>query len=151
MKFLHISDRNIKILPGSETLPTSQNNKVTTQEGVKTAPSSQTTQGGGGGGQNGPPVPGSTRGFQNGHPCIQNPQRNYASRWFSNFEIYNLNQNSVQPSFLPPPYNFTTEESEEEEEEGWSARAMFWGVILTCVIYRLIGPVIKLDIKVTIG
>ena len=47
MKFLHISDRNIKILPGSETLPTSQNNEVTTQEGVKTAPSSQTTQGGG--------------------------------------------------------------------------------------------------------
>ncbi len=70
--------------------------------------------------------------------------------------------NSIIPSFLPPPYDFTTEENEETEEEddaeeesentckGLCARKIFYGTIFALVVYRLIGPVIEIDLKVSI-
>ncbi len=72
--------------------------------------------------------------------------------------------NSVIPSFLPP-YDFTMEEDEETEEEddteeeeenenthkGLCACKNFCGTILALVVYRLIGPVIKIDLKVFIS
>ncbi len=69
--------------------------------------------------------------------------------------------NNVIPNFLPPPYDFTTEgdeETEEEEEEenentceGPCARKIFYGTIFALVVYRLIGPVIKINLKVSIN
>ncbi len=67
--------------------------------------------------------------------------------------------NNVIPNFLPPPYDLTTEEYEETEEEeenentceGWCACKIFYGTIFALVVYRLIGPVIKIDLKVSIN
>ena len=75
--------------------------------------------------------------------------------------------NSIIPSFLPPPYDFTTEENEQTEEEddaeeedeeesentckGLCACKIFYGTIFALVVYRLIGPVIKMDLKVSIS
>ena len=71
--------------------------------------------------------------------------------------------NNVIPNFLPPPYDFTkeedgeTEEEEEEEEEnentceGPCACKIFCGIIFALVVYRLIGPKIKIDLKVSIN
>ena len=72
--------------------------------------------------------------------------------------------NNVIPNFLPPPYDFTTEENEETEEEdyteeeenentceGWCACKIFYGTIFALVVYRLIGPKIKIDLKVSIN
>ena len=70
--------------------------------------------------------------------------------------------NNVIPNFLPPPYDFTTEEDEETEEEeeeeenentceGWCARKIFYGIIFALVVYRLIGPETKRDLKVSIN
>jgi hypothetical protein len=71
--------------------------------------------------------------------------------------------NSVIPSFLPSPYDFTTEENEDEDEDeedeeenedtekGWCVCHMFWCIIMTLSVYKLIGPTIKIDIKVCIG
>ena len=60
----------------------------------------------------------------------------------------------MTPSFLPPPYDFTTEEDEddtEEEEEnentckGLCACKIFYGTIFALVVYKLIGSVTKID------
>ncbi len=68
--------------------------------------------------------------------------------------------NNVIPNFLPPPYDFTTEEDEETEEEeeenentceGWCDYKIFYGIIFALVVYRLIGPEIKIDLKVSIN
>ena len=72
--------------------------------------------------------------------------------------------NNVIPNFLPPPYDFTTEEDEETEEEDyteeeenentceeWCACKIFCGTIFALIVYRLIGPVIKIDLKVSIN
>ena len=67
--------------------------------------------------------------------------------------------NNVIPNFLPPPYDLTTEEDEETEEEeenentceGWCACKIFYGTIFALVVYRLIGPKIKIDLKVSIN
>ena len=70
--------------------------------------------------------------------------------------------NDVIPNFLPPPYDFTTEEDEEteeeddedyteEENENTCAWKIFYGTIFALVVYRLIGPVIKIDLKVFIN
>ncbi len=68
--------------------------------------------------------------------------------------------NNVIPNFLPPPYDFTTEENEEEDDaeeesenthKGWCACKIFYGTIFALVVYRLIGPVIKIDLKVSIS
>ena len=67
--------------------------------------------------------------------------------------------NNVTPNFLPPPYDFTTEEDEETEEEeenentceGPCARKILYGIIFASVVYRLIGPKIKIDLKVSIN
>ncbi len=65
--------------------------------------------------------------------------------------------NSVIPSFLPPPYDFTTEEDDTEEEEnentckGLCACKIFYGTISALVIYKLIGPVTKMDLKLCIS
>ncbi len=69
--------------------------------------------------------------------------------------------NDVIPNFLPPPYDFTTEENEdyteeededytEEENENTCAYKIFYGIIFALVVYRLIGPKIKIDLKVSI-
>ena len=66
--------------------------------------------------------------------------------------------NNVTPNFLPPPYDFTTEEDEETEEEEEEnentcerpcACKIFCGIIFALVVYRLIGPEIKIDLKVS--
>ncbi len=73
--------------------------------------------------------------------------------------------NNVIPNFLPPPYDFTTEEDEETEEEDYTeeeeenentcegpcACKIFYGIIFALVVYRLIGPEIKIDLKVSIN
>ena len=71
--------------------------------------------------------------------------------------------NSLIPSFLPPPYDFTTEEDEETEEEddteeenenthkGLCPYKIVCGTIFALVVYKLIGPVIKIDLKVSIS
>ena len=72
--------------------------------------------------------------------------------------------NNVIPNFLPPPYDFTTKEDEETEEEddteeeenenthkGLCACKIFCGIIFALVVYRLIGPEIKIDLKVSIN
>ncbi len=67
------------------------------------------------------------------------------------------------PNFLPPPYDFITEKDEETKEEddteeenenthkGLCACKIFCGIIFALVVYRLIGPEIKIDLKVSIN
>ncbi len=69
--------------------------------------------------------------------------------------------NNVIPNFLPPPYDFITEENEETEEEDGEEESentceglcaeIFYDTIFALVVYRLIGPVIKIDLKVSIS
>ncbi len=59
--------------------------------------------------------------------------------------------NNVIPNFLPPPYDFTTEEDDEEWSEGLCAYEIFCGIVFALVVYRLIGPVIKIDLKISIS
>ena len=60
------------------------------------------------------------------------------------------------PSFLPPPYDFTTEEDDTEEEnentcKGLCDREIFYGAIFALVVYKLIGSVTKIDLKIYIN
>ena len=69
--------------------------------------------------------------------------------------------NNIIPNFLPPPYDFTTEENEEEDDtekeenenthKGLCACKIFCGIIFALVVSRLIGPVIEIDLKVSIS
>ncbi len=59
--------------------------------------------------------------------------------------------NNVIPNFLPPPYDFTTEEDDEEWTEGPCACKIFYGTIFASAAHRLIGPVIKIDLNVSIS
>ena len=66
--------------------------------------------------------------------------------------------NSIIPSFLPPPYDFTTEEdeddTEEEEEEynkGSFALSVLYGVVLALVFYRLMDSEVNVEFKFSVS
>ncbi len=66
--------------------------------------------------------------------------------------------NSIIPSFLPPPYDFTTEEdeddTEEEEEEynkGSLALSVLYGVVLGLAFYRLMDSEVNVEFKFSVS
>ena len=67
--------------------------------------------------------------------------------------------NNVIPNFLPPPYDFATEKEEEEEEEEENentcgelcAHKIIYGTIFALVVYSLIGPAIKINLRMSIN
>ncbi len=65
--------------------------------------------------------------------------------------------NSIIPSFLPPPYDLTTEEDEEIEEEnekeydkGSLALSVLNGVVLALAIYRLMNLEVNVEFKFSV-
>ncbi len=66
--------------------------------------------------------------------------------------------NSIIPSFLPPPYDFTTEEdeddTEEEEEEynkGSFALSVLYGVVLALVLHELMSSEVNVEFKFSVS
>ena len=61
--------------------------------------------------------------------------------------------NNTTTSTLLSYHNPRVEEEEENENtcEGPCARKILYGIILASVVYRLIGPKIKIDLKVSIN
>ncbi len=64
--------------------------------------------------------------------------------------------NSIIPSFLPPPYDFTTEEDDTEEEEeeynkGSFALSVLYGVILGLAFYRLMDSEVNVSFKFSVS
>ena len=73
--------------------------------------------------------------------------------------------NSIIPSFLPPPYDFTTEyddteeeeeydDTEEEEEEynkGSLALNVLYGVVLCLAFYRLMDSEVNVEFKFSVS
>ncbi len=64
--------------------------------------------------------------------------------------------NSIIPSFLPPPYDFTTEEDEddtkEEEEEynkGSLALSVLYGVVLALALHGLMSSEVNVEFSVS--
>ncbi len=62
--------------------------------------------------------------------------------------------NSIIPSFLPPPYNFTTEYDDIEEEEynkGSLAVNVLYGVVLGLAFYRLMDSEVNVSFKFSVS
>ncbi len=64
--------------------------------------------------------------------------------------------NSIIPSFLPPPYDFTTEEDDTEEEEeeynkGSLALSVLYGVVLGLAFYRLMDSEVNVSFKFSVS
>ncbi len=66
--------------------------------------------------------------------------------------------NSIIPSFLPPPYDFTTEEdendTEEEEEEynkGSLALSVLYGVVLGLAFCGLMDSEVNVSFKFSVS
>ncbi len=64
--------------------------------------------------------------------------------------------NSIIPSFLPPPYDFTTEEDDTEEEEeeynkGSFALSVLYGVVLGLAFYRLMDSEVNVSFKFSVS
>ena len=65
--------------------------------------------------------------------------------------------NSIIPSFLPPPYGFTTgeDDTEEEEEEEFNkvsfALSVFYGVVLGLAFYRLMDSEVNVSFKFSVS
>ena len=64
--------------------------------------------------------------------------------------------NSIIPSFLPPPYDFTTEEDDTEEEEeeynkGSFTLSVLYGVVLGLAFYRLMNSEVNVSFKFSVS
>ena len=69
--------------------------------------------------------------------------------------------NSIIPSFLPPPYDFTTEEDEEIEEEDEEIEeefdkeslviGVFYGVVLALALHGLMSLEVSVEFKFSVS